>query len=60
MTAATNKKSPMVSILHGHQCVGFTISRGCKGIEAFDVEARSLGIFADELAAIAAISQSAR
>lgn len=49
--------------VHGHKvydgqqvCIGFTVSRGKAGVEAFDIDNRSLGIFPDQKSAAAAVS----
>jgi hypothetical protein len=55
MSAATNKKPPMASVIHEQQCVGFLIARGPVGVEAFDAAEHSLGTFTDERDAVAAI-----
>jgi hypothetical protein len=52
---AANNKPPMVSIVHANKCVGFVMARGPAGIEAFTRDESSLGLFADERAALIAI-----
>jgi hypothetical protein len=37
--------APMKSVCIGTECVGFIYSRGKLGVEAFDREQRSLGVF---------------
>jgi hypothetical protein len=52
MTAA----SPITPVMAGSRCIGFTMRRGVAGVEAFD-EQRSLGLFPDPGAAIAAVAE---
>jgi hypothetical protein len=40
--------SPMVSVYDGRDCLGFVLDRGKLGFEAFDREARSLGMFSTQ------------
>jgi hypothetical protein len=47
----------LLAVYAGQQCIGFLMRRGKAGVEAFDVEDRSLGLFPDQRAAIAAISE---
>jgi hypothetical protein len=46
----------LVSVYSGRECVGFVLARGRLGFEAFDRDERSLGLFAEQQAAIAAIN----
>jgi hypothetical protein len=52
-----NGTPPMLSIYDGRDCVGFLISRGKQGVELFDRDQKSIGIFASQHEAIAAISE---
>jgi hypothetical protein len=56
-TAATTaaRSSPLLSAYDGQRCIGFVCSRGKLGFEAFDTEERSLGIYATQREASAAI-----
>jgi hypothetical protein len=55
-TAATAaRSSPLLSAYDGQHCIGFVCSRGKLGFEAFDTEERSLGIYATQREAAAAI-----
>jgi len=47
--------SPLAYIYDGRACLGFVLSRGRTGFEAFDIEERSLGIYATQREAAAAI-----
>jgi hypothetical protein len=49
------QQGKFVCIYHEQACVGFLLARGPAGVEAFDDGERSLGVFADEHAAIRAI-----
>jgi hypothetical protein len=40
-------QASMVPVIAGATCVGFLLKRGCEGVEAFDHNERSLGVFAD-------------
>jgi hypothetical protein len=48
----------MLSVYDGQRCIGFIIARGKTGVEAFDVNDRSLGIFASMKAAFVAVSEA--
>jgi len=37
--------SPLAYVYDGRECLGFVLSRGRAGFEAFDREERSLGLF---------------
>jgi hypothetical protein len=55
-TAATAaRSSPLLSAYDGQRCIGFVCSRGKLGFEAFDSEERSLGVYATQREAAAAI-----
>jgi hypothetical protein len=49
----------MVPVIAGTTCVGFLLNRGRGGVEAFDRNEQSLGIFATAIEAAAAIEKSA-
>ncbi len=53
MTSATPGR--LVYVYDGRTCLGHIISRGIAGFEAFDVDDRSIGIFATQAAAAAAL-----
>jgi hypothetical protein len=46
----------LLSVYAGQQCIGHLIRRGKAGVEAFDVEDRSLGIFSSQHEAIKAVA----
>jgi hypothetical protein len=46
---------PMVSVYEGRECLGFILARGPAGYEAFDRDERSLGVFATQREAAAAL-----
>jgi hypothetical protein len=56
-TAATTaaQSSPLLSAYDGQRCIGFVCSRGKLGFESFDTEERSLGMYATQREAAAAI-----
>jgi hypothetical protein len=47
--------SPLAYIYDGRECLGFVLSRGRAGFEAFDSEERSLGVYGTQREAAAAI-----
>jgi hypothetical protein len=51
--------APITSVFSGQICLGFILSRGPAGFEAFSTDERSLGIFASMKAAAAAVSEAA-
>src|SRR5437764_10019468 len=38
----------MISVFAEHRCAGFLLHRGPKGVEAFDADCKSLGLFLTE------------
>ena len=53
-----DKLGKFAYVVHNEDCIGFLIARGPAGIESFDQNERSLGVFTDESATIAAIFKS--
>jgi hypothetical protein len=53
MTAAPS----MLSVLDGRECLGFILSRGRAGFEAFDAELISCGIYATQKQAAASLPE---
>jgi hypothetical protein len=51
---------PMLSVYDGRDCIGFLLSRGKLGFEAFDSNQQTLGIFTSEKEAADAISETRR
>ena len=51
----TSSTPPITSTMTGNRCVGFVFRRGVAGVEAFD-EQRSLGLYADQAQAVAAVA----
>jgi len=49
----------LVSVMDGNVCVGFLINLGPRGVEAFDKDEKSLGVFPDAVSAATAIKKSA-
>jgi hypothetical protein len=49
----------MLSIYDGQTCIGFVIERGKQGVELFDREQKSLGLFRTQSDDNAAISERA-
>jgi hypothetical protein len=52
-----NPPSSWKAIYHGQQCVGHIIHRGPLGVESFDREDASLGLFPTEADAINALDR---
>jgi len=50
----------MLTVADGRQTIGFIITRGPQGREAFDAAERSIGLFENEQAAATAIWKRAR
>ena len=50
----------MSSIYDGRKCIGFILRRGKAGVEAFDLNESSLGVFSSEPEAADAVSHAAR
>ena len=48
----------MVSVYSGRDCLGFVLSRGCKGFEAFATDERSFGLFPNQRDAANAVVAS--
>ena len=57
---AYSMQSTCLSIYDGRTCIGHLLSRGKAGVEAFDSDARILGVFPDPQSAAAAIRAKAR
>jgi hypothetical protein len=49
----------MVPVMAGRTCVGFLINQGPLGVEAYDANEKSLGIFPNAVEAAAAVEKSA-
>jgi hypothetical protein len=60
---ATNSRSvarsQWCSVYAGQTCIGFLIGRGRSGVEAFNADEKSLGIFPNNREAAAAVSEKA-
>jgi hypothetical protein len=52
---ALNSTSPLILVFSGNRCLGFLLRRNRMGVEAFDVNDQSLGLFTSERDAIAAL-----
>jgi hypothetical protein len=55
----SSSKIPMsaLAVYSGQVCLGHILPHGKSGVEAFDVDDRSLGIFPDQKSAADAVSQ---
>jgi len=47
--------TPLIPIMHENQCLGFLLSRGPQGVEAFTRDEKSVGTFLTEHEAIGAL-----
>jgi hypothetical protein len=56
---ANKESTPMCSVYAGRTAVGFILNRGARGFEAYDVDECSLGMFASQREAAAAIAGKA-
>jgi hypothetical protein len=48
----------LLSVCEGQTCIGFLLSRGRAGVEAFNADNKSLGIFPDQKSAADAVSRA--
>jgi hypothetical protein len=60
MTSKAAPTTGMLSVYDGRQCVGHLIRRGKCGVEAFDINEVSLGVFASQYEAIKAVTVAAK
>jgi hypothetical protein len=51
----TAPATPLTSVIHNGQCLGFLLARGPQGVEVFTRETQSLGCFPTEHEAIGAL-----
>jgi hypothetical protein len=54
----TDNTSRLIPVMAGKTCAGFLLRRGREGVEAFDRDEHSLGLFTDPIAAAAAVEKS--
>ena len=54
------QQGKIACVYHEQTCIGFLLARGPAGVEVFDHDEHSLGVFADEYAAATAIFKSDR
>jgi hypothetical protein len=57
---ATPDTLALQAVYSGQTCLGFIYSRGKLGVEAFDCDTRSLGLYPDLKTAAAAVARAAR
>ncbi|HVI65237.1 MAG TPA: hypothetical protein VM910_22040 [Bradyrhizobium sp.] len=48
----------LVRVMNGGACAGFLINLGPRGVEAFDKDEKSLGVFPDAISAVTAVEKS--
>jgi len=48
----------LISVMDGSACAGFLISLGPRGVEAFNKDEKSLGVFPDAISAATAVKKS--
>jgi hypothetical protein len=56
MTSKAAPTTGMLSVYNGQQCVGHLMRRGKCGVEAFDTNEVSIGVFASHYEAIQALT----
>jgi hypothetical protein len=49
----------LVRVMSGGACAGFLMNLGVRGVEAFDADEKSLGVFPDVISAATAVEKSA-
>jgi hypothetical protein len=52
--------APILSVFSGQTCVGFVLTRGRAGFEAFDRDERTIGMFDSVRAAADAITRAVK
>jgi len=60
ISAARADQQSWCAVYAGQACIGHTIRRGRHGFEAFDVDDKSIGVFADVAAAANALERGRR
>ena len=58
MSSEGNEASRLVPVMRGDTCAGFLISLGPRGVEAFDADEKSLGVFPNLRSAATAVEKS--
>jgi hypothetical protein len=58
MSSEGNEAPRLVPVMRGDTCAGFLISLGPRGVEAFDKDEKSLGVFPDANSAATAVEKS--
>jgi hypothetical protein len=56
-TAAVTPR--LIPVMNGGACAGFLINLGPRGVEAFDKDEKSLGVFPDAISAATAVKKTA-
>jgi hypothetical protein len=57
MSSESTETPRLVSVMNGSACVGFLISLGARGVEAFGKDEKSLGVFPDATSAATAVGR---
>jgi hypothetical protein len=52
---STAPTTPLITVVHANQCIGFLLRRGKQGIEVYTCADESLGCFPSEREAVAAL-----
>src|SRR5262245_35429425 len=55
MSSEDTETPRLVSVMNGGACTGFLINLGARGVEAFDKNEKSLGVFPDAISAATAV-----
>jgi hypothetical protein len=59
MSGLDRTETPLATVFAEGRCAGFVLYRGRQGFEAFDINQRSVGIYASQHRAISALRQQA-
>jgi hypothetical protein len=60
MLSESTETPCLFPVINGSTCVGFIINLGARGVEAFDQDEKSLGVFPDLVSAAAAVEMVTR
>jgi hypothetical protein len=58
-SAPQRPSAPMVSVYDGRRCIGFVLTAGRQGFQAFDADEVAIGLFPSMRDAVAAVSARA-
>jgi hypothetical protein len=58
MSSESIETPRLAPVMNGSDCAGFLFNRGLRGVEAFDKDENSLGVFFDAISAVTAVKKS--